>query len=153
MKILVIGKGAREHALCWHFAESDVVDNIWVAPGNAGTFKTPKTKNLQLTTNNVDRLVDFAKSHQIDFCFIGTERSAAVQQKLITLSHKVVTLCLLKSKVTEVRALRVCACFLKATPTQNMECVFQTIIIRSLMLCILIRYMPYLPCFLKITQH
>lgn len=36
MKILVVGKGGREHALAWKFAQSDKVDEVYVAPGNEG---------------------------------------------------------------------------------------------------------------------
>ena len=75
MNILIIGKGAREHALAWHFSQSPLVTEIWVAPGNAGTEQTAKTQNLQVTENNISRLVNFAQHNTIDFCFVCTENA------------------------------------------------------------------------------
>src|SRR3990167_3103844 len=73
MKILVIGKGAREHALCWHFAQSNKITSIWAAPGNGGSAEIPKTKNLEISGNNIHRITHFVSQNQIDFCFVNTE--------------------------------------------------------------------------------
>ncbi len=43
MKVLVIGSGGREHALAWRLAKSESVDQVFVAPGNAGTAMDPYT--------------------------------------------------------------------------------------------------------------
>ena len=48
MKVLVIGSGGREHALAWKCAQSDTVNEVLVAPGNAGTALEPKVRGLGL---------------------------------------------------------------------------------------------------------
>lgn len=45
-KVLVIGSGGREHALSWKLAQSDQIKDVFVAPGNAGTFKSGKISNV-----------------------------------------------------------------------------------------------------------
>ena len=45
MKVLVIGSGGREHSLAWKAAQSDTVDKVFVAPGNAGTNREAKLEN------------------------------------------------------------------------------------------------------------
>ena len=57
MKILVIGAGGREHALAWKFAQSDQVDEVLVAPGNAGTALEPGVQNVDVPAEEIDRLV------------------------------------------------------------------------------------------------
>ncbi len=71
MKILIIGKGGREHALAWKFAESSKVTQIFVAEGNPGCELIAKVKCVKLTT--IDELANFAKNEHIDLTFVGSE--------------------------------------------------------------------------------
>ena len=71
MKVLVIGSGAREHALAWKLAQSPRVQNIFVAPGNAGTAHEPGCKNVAITA--IPELVAFAQTEQIGMTVVGPE--------------------------------------------------------------------------------
>lgn len=71
MKILVIGSGGREHALCWKMAKSKKVDKIYCAPGNGGTGEI--AENIEIKANAVDELVEFALEKQIDLTVVGPE--------------------------------------------------------------------------------
>ena len=73
MKILIIGEGGREHALCWKAAQSEQVDEIFVAPGNAGTTNEPKTKNINIVVSDTQALLAFAQENQIGLCIVGPE--------------------------------------------------------------------------------
>ncbi len=73
MKILVIGNGGREHALAWKAAQSQRVDTVYVAPGNAGTALEPKLQNLDIAADNLPALVDFARREQIELTIVGPE--------------------------------------------------------------------------------
>src|SRR5437867_2231121 len=59
MKILVIGKGGREHELVWKLAQSPRVERVYCAPGNAGTAED--AVNVPIDANDFDRLARFAK--------------------------------------------------------------------------------------------
>ncbi|MCF6263061.1 MAG: phosphoribosylamine--glycine ligase [Xanthomonadales bacterium] len=73
MKILVIGSGGREHALAWRLAQSNRVDKIWVAPGNAGTAAEQKCVNLALSSDDIDGLLEFALKVAIELTIVGPE--------------------------------------------------------------------------------
>ncbi len=73
MKVLVIGSGGREHAIAWQCAQFDTVETVFVAPGNAGTQLENKLTNVDIDVENVDGLVDFAKSHGITITIVGPE--------------------------------------------------------------------------------
>lgn len=73
MKVLIIGNGGREHALAWKTAESDNVDKVFVAPGNAGTATENKVENVNIGVTDVTGLVAFAKSEGIDLTIVGPE--------------------------------------------------------------------------------
>ena len=73
MKVLVVGGGGREHALAWKVAESERVEEVYCAPGNAGTASEPKITNLAIKADDIDALVDFAQSSAIDLTIIGPE--------------------------------------------------------------------------------
>ncbi len=77
MNILIIGGGGREHAITWKVAQSDRVQQIWVAPGNAGTAQEPKTSNLDIPATAIDDLVNFAKSHAVNLTIVGPEAPLA----------------------------------------------------------------------------
>jgi phosphoribosylamine---glycine ligase len=68
-KILIIGNGGREHALAWKIAQSDQVEQIYVAPGNAGTIGW----NVPISGTDIPALVQFAKKEQIDLTVVGPE--------------------------------------------------------------------------------
>ena len=70
MKVLVIGSGGREHALAWKFSQSKSCTKIYVAPGNAGTAEEPKTENVDLKAEDIEGLLSFAKSQEIDLSLI-----------------------------------------------------------------------------------
>lgn len=71
MKILVIGKGGREHALAWKLAQSPRVDTVFVAPGNAGTAR--EFVNVPFDYREPEKLVRFAKAEQIGLTVVGPE--------------------------------------------------------------------------------
>jgi len=73
MKVLVIGQGGREHALCWKLKNSPSVERVYCAPGNAGTAL--EATNVDIPATNVERLVAFAKSERIDLTVVGPEAS------------------------------------------------------------------------------
>ncbi|MBS0290439.1 MAG: phosphoribosylamine--glycine ligase [Proteobacteria bacterium] len=73
MKILVIGNGGREHAIAWKLAQSPLVKKVYVAPGNAGTYREPKVENIPISALAFEALADFVKSQQIDFTVVGPE--------------------------------------------------------------------------------
>jgi len=78
MKILVVGGGGREHALCWKIAQSPLVAKIYAAPGNGGTDLEDKTENIDIKATDIERLVAFAKSEKIDLTVVGPEDPLAL---------------------------------------------------------------------------
>ncbi|HHO68579.1 MAG TPA: phosphoribosylamine--glycine ligase [Gammaproteobacteria bacterium] len=73
MKILIIGGGGREHALAWKAAQSPKVEQVFVAPGNAGTAREPGVANVSVAAEDIDRLLDFARGEAIDLTIVGPE--------------------------------------------------------------------------------
>jgi phosphoribosylamine--glycine ligase len=73
MKVLVVGGGGREHALAWKCAQSPRVDRVFVAPGNAGTAREPKTRNVEIAADDIEALLAFAADEKIDLTIIGPE--------------------------------------------------------------------------------
>lgn len=73
MRILVIGKGGREHALVWKLAQSPRVTKLFCVPGNAGTSEQAENVPIDFTPNDFDRLVRFAKREKIGLVVIGPE--------------------------------------------------------------------------------
>lgn len=71
MRILLIGNGAREHALAKKLAESAWVEKIYVAPGNGGTAREPKCQNLAVESQK--DLLNFAREQGISFTVVGPE--------------------------------------------------------------------------------
>lgn len=61
MNILIIGNGGREHALAWKAAQSTLADNVYVAPGNAGTALEPTLQNVDSDATDIPALVAFAR--------------------------------------------------------------------------------------------
>lgn len=73
MKVLVIGSGGREHALAFKAAESELVTDVFVAPGNAGTALEPKLTNVAIPIEDMQALLDFAQSENIGLTIVGPE--------------------------------------------------------------------------------
>lgn len=79
MKVLVVGGGGREHALAWKISQSKRVDQVFVAPGNAGTAldDSGPMENVEIAATDISRLVAFAKKNSINLSVVGPEASLA----------------------------------------------------------------------------
>lgn len=77
MKVLVIGGGGREHALAWKAAQSSLVDEVLVAPGNAGTAHEPRVRNVAVAAEDIDGLLALARSEQVGLTIVGPEAPLA----------------------------------------------------------------------------
>ncbi|KUJ72702.1 phosphoribosylamine--glycine ligase [Thiomicrospira sp. WB1] len=73
MNVLVIGSGGREHALAWQSAQDPDVQQVFVAPGNAGTALEPGLTNVDIAVDNLPGLVEFARNERIDITIVGPE--------------------------------------------------------------------------------
>lgn len=73
MKVLVIGSGGREHALAWKLAQSPRVDEVIVAPGNAGTATEPRCRNAAIKVTDIDALVALVRAEGIALTVVGPE--------------------------------------------------------------------------------
>ncbi len=71
MKILVVGGGGREHALCWKIFQSPLVDTLYCAPGNPGIAELAEC--VHIGADEIDALLDFALAEQIDLTLVGPE--------------------------------------------------------------------------------
>ena len=73
MKVLVIGSGGREHALAWQCASFNIVEHVFVAPGNAGTSLEEKISNIEIESSEIEALIEFAINEAIDITIVGPE--------------------------------------------------------------------------------
>lgn len=73
MKVLIVGGGGREHALAWKAAQSDRVEKVFVAPGNAGTAIENRTTNVAIGADEIPALVNFASREAVGLTIIGPE--------------------------------------------------------------------------------
>ena len=73
MKVLIIGSGGREHALAWKCAQSAGVDEVLVAPGNAGTSREDKVRNVSVPSDDIEALAQLAKDEGIGLTIVGPE--------------------------------------------------------------------------------
>lgn len=71
MNILVVGSGGREHAIIWKLSQSDKVDKIYCAPGNAGISQLADC--IDISATDIEKLVAFAKSNHIDLTIVGMD--------------------------------------------------------------------------------
>ena len=76
MKVLVVGGGGREHALCWKLAQSPEVERVYVAPGNAGCAAVAERVDIQAT--QIDSLLGFVHQNAIDLTVVGPEAPLAM---------------------------------------------------------------------------
>jgi phosphoribosylamine---glycine ligase len=75
MKVLVVGGGGREHALAWRLAQSPRVQVVYVAPGNGGTARDRRLRNVPYTSN--EALAEFVRSEGVAFTVVGPEAPLA----------------------------------------------------------------------------
>ena len=75
MKVLVLGKGGREHALCWKLRQSPMVTQLFCAPGNAGT--EVDATNVPIDDSDRERLARYCKQNQVKLVVIGSEEPLA----------------------------------------------------------------------------
>ncbi len=71
MKVLIVGSGGREHALAWKCAET--ADEVIVAPGNAGTAREQRVRNVVVSSDDIEGLISLAKSEDVDLTIVGPE--------------------------------------------------------------------------------
>lgn len=71
MKILVVGSGGREHAICWKVSQNEKVEKVFCASGNGGTAMLPKGENVNV--KGIDELLEFALKEKIDLTIVGSE--------------------------------------------------------------------------------
>ena len=74
MKVLVVGGGGREHALAWKLAQSALVSEILVAPGNAGTASEAKTRNVDISAEDLSGLLKLAQTEGVELTVVGPEQ-------------------------------------------------------------------------------
>tara|TARA_Y100000590_G_scaffold229380_1_gene258720 strand:+ start:1602 stop:2888 length:1287 start_codon:yes stop_codon:yes gene_type:complete len=72
-RVLIIGNGGREHAFAWKMSHSTKVDQIFVAPGNAGTENEIKTTNIDISPSDINSLIQFSKEKSINLVVVGPE--------------------------------------------------------------------------------
>jgi phosphoribosylamine--glycine ligase len=75
MNILVVGSGAREHALAWKIKQSPHANRVFVAPGNAGTAED--AENVDIPAHDIARLVRFALENNVELTVVGPEQPLA----------------------------------------------------------------------------
>ena len=71
MKLLLLGSGGREHALAWKIAQSDKIEKLFIAPGNAGTAQVGE--NVALGVNDFEGIARFVETEKIDMLVVGPE--------------------------------------------------------------------------------
>jgi phosphoribosylamine---glycine ligase len=71
LKVLVVGKGGREHALCWKLKQSPRARKVYCAPGNAGTALD--VQNIAIEPGDTRALIQFAKREGIGLTVVGPE--------------------------------------------------------------------------------
>lgn len=71
MKVLLLGSGGREHALAWKIAQSSILDELFIAPGNAGTRQ--HGKNIALSPTDFDGIKKFVLENSIEMVIVGPE--------------------------------------------------------------------------------
>ena len=69
MKVLLVGSGGREHAMAWKLAQSPLISELLIAPGNAGTADLGD--NIPIDVDDHDQLVKFAEERSIDLAVVA----------------------------------------------------------------------------------
>ena len=73
MKVLIIGSGGREHALAWKCAQSPRVEEVLVAPGNAGTAREDRVRNVDVSSDDTESLAELAREEGVALTIVGPE--------------------------------------------------------------------------------
>ncbi|MFZ7096004.1 phosphoribosylamine--glycine ligase [Luteimonas dalianensis] len=91
MKVLVIGSGGREHALAWKLAQSPRVDEVLVAPGNAGTATEAGCRNVQVAATDIDGLLALVAREGVGLTVVGPEAPlvAGVVDRFRAAGHRI----------------------------------------------------------------
>ena len=76
MKVLVVGGGGREHAICWKLAQSPKVTELYCAPGNGGIAQVAQCVPIKAT--DVDKMVRWAKENAMDFVMVAPDDPLAL---------------------------------------------------------------------------
>ena len=71
MRVLVLGSGAKDHAIAWWFSQSRLINGLFVAPGNVGTESI--ATNLAIDPSDPKQVHEACTTNDIDFVFVGTE--------------------------------------------------------------------------------
>lgn len=71
MNVLLVGSGGREHAIAWKINQSPLLDNLFIAPGNAGT--TQLGINVNISVNDFEKLAELCTNENIDLVIVGPE--------------------------------------------------------------------------------
>jgi phosphoribosylamine--glycine ligase len=74
MKVLIVGGGGREHALAWKAAQSPLVDEVLIAPGNAGTAAETGVRNVPVPATDIDALLALATRESPGLTIVGPEQ-------------------------------------------------------------------------------
>ncbi len=74
MNILIIGSGGREHALAWRCAQDYFVKNVFVCPGNAGTYLENKVSNVEMDSSDFNAIEKFCVKENIELVIVGPEQ-------------------------------------------------------------------------------
>ena len=74
MKVLIIGSGGRDHALAWKCAQDDIVKDVFVCPGKAGTHSEDKVSNIELNLNEFSSIEKFCLEEEVELVIIGPEQ-------------------------------------------------------------------------------
>ena len=74
MNVLIIGSGGREHALAWKAAQSAQVEQVFVAPGNAGSGAEASVSNIDIAVDDFSGLAEFAIANQVGLTIVGPEQ-------------------------------------------------------------------------------
>ncbi|HEY9867889.1 MAG TPA: phosphoribosylamine--glycine ligase [Candidatus Obscuribacterales bacterium] len=77
IKVLVIGGGGREHALCWKITQSPFAERVYCAPGNGGTATTYGVTNVDLCLSDFPAIVEFSRQQAIDLIVVGPDNPLA----------------------------------------------------------------------------
>jgi phosphoribosylamine--glycine ligase len=91
MKLLLIGSGGREHALAWKLAQSPRVSEVLVAPGNAGTAREAKCRNVDVNATDIDALLALAERESVVLTVVGPEAPlvAGVVDRFRAAGHRI----------------------------------------------------------------
>ena len=71
MNVLIIGSGGREHAFAWKLAQSPKLDQLFIAPGNAGTAEVGT--NVEIGVNDFDAIKAFVLNNNVEIVVVGPE--------------------------------------------------------------------------------